>query len=217
MIFTLGASSKEPGKLRPREVALPSVYLEGARVFLRPPRLTDYHDWARVRGAGRAAIEPYEPLWPDDCLSAEFFKKRLARQISDWQAGRCYSFLLFSQKGTIDAQEHLIGGININNVVRGAAWFASAGYWLAPVHHGNGYMGEGLALVLDFAFNEIGLHRMNASCLPENTPSLRLLERTGFREEGLAPRYLKIAGEWRDHKLFGLCAEDWAAKKQAEE
>lgn len=183
--------------------AMNDVRLKGDRLFLRPPILGDWQQWADIRERNRKALYAYEPLWPEGCLDKPFFQKRLARQAKDWHEDRCYSFLAFDMTG------HLIGGANINNVIRGAAHFASIGYWLDHEKRGQGYMQEALILLLGFAFGTLELHRINASTLPDNEKSTNLLKRLGFKEEGYAEKYLKIAGKWQDHRLFGLCVEDW--------
>lgn len=190
-------------KPEPATPVISDIRLKGDRLFLRPPILGDWQQWRDVRECNREDLYEYEPLWPEGCLDRTFFQKRLARQAKDWHEDRCYSFMVFDFSG------NLIGGANINNVVRGAAYFASIGYWLDREKRGQGLMEEALILLLGFAFRDLELHRINASALPDNEKSVNLLTRLGFREEGYAEKYLKIAGRWQDHRLFGLCAEDW--------
>jgi len=185
---------------------MPLLRLESDRLILRPPQQGDWEDWAKVRAANRQYLEPWEPLWPPDCLSRDFYRRRLLRQTRDWRDGRCYGFLIF-RPGTAD---ELIGGVNINNITRGAAQFASLGYWLAEKYQGRGYMHEALSLVIDYGFDQLALHRFNASCLPENNRSIALLQRLGFSEEGFARKYINIAGAWHDHILFGLNRDEWS-------
>ncbi len=174
------------------------IRIEGERLFLRPPTLGDWQKWADVREKNRDHLSAFEPEWPENCLEASFFQRRLAKQGKDWAADRGYSFLIFKNEGT------LIGGVNINNVVRGAAHFASFGYWLDQEAQGNGYMREALQMMLQFSSETLVLHRMNAACVTDNDRSAQLLLRLGFKEEGLAEKYLHINGVWQDHRLFGL-------------
>lgn len=183
-------------------VTLPPLWLHGSRVDLRPPTLSDWTVWARIRGRNRDALKPLEPLWPENALSESFFIRRLQRQVRDWDSDQAYSFLMFGKDGG-----DLIGGININHVARGAAQYASLGYWLDKDHQGHGYMTEGLGLVIEYAFSALTLHRLNAACLPENERSIALLKRLRFEEEGFARSYVQIAGRWRDHILFGRVRE----------
>jgi ribosomal-protein-alanine N-acetyltransferase len=187
----------------------PLVRLDGARVSLRPPGDADWEEWAQVRARNYDHLKPFEPRWPDDCLTKAFFRRRLSRQLGDWREDRGYCFLIFAKE-----ENRLAGGININNVCRGAAHFASLGYWLAADCQGRGYMHESISLILAYGFGGLRLHRFNASCIPHNAKSRAVLERAGFREEGFAPKYLQIDGAWQDHVLYGLPREDWESRDQ---
>lgn len=187
---------------RASPVCVPSALLQGPRVTVRPPAPEDWPQWAEVRGRNRAHLVTLEPRWPNNCLSRDFFIRRLERQYSDWHKDRAYSFVIMDKK-------NLLGGININNVCRGAAQYATLGYWLDAQAQGQGYMSEALALVIDYGFKTLKLHRFNAGCLPHNDKSVNLLKRLGFEEEGFARKYVQINGQWQDHRLFGLPAEHW--------
>lgn len=195
---------------------LPDRLLESARLHVRPPRAGDHAAWAAVRGRNREFLAPFEPVWPEDCLSQSFFTRRLEKQAACWHAGQSYSFLIFRKDGSPEQDGGLVGGVNINNVMRGAAQFAALGYWLAEDSQGQGYMGEALRLIIGFSFGELRLHRLNAGCLPVNARSQNVLRRLGFQEEGFARGYLEIAGKWQDHVLFGLTVEEWKEKLAAE-
>ena len=108
--------------------------------------------------------------------------------------GATYAFLIFRRD-----DEVLLGGITLSNVRRGVAQSASAGYWMGKRYARKGYMAEAIRLTLDFSFDTLGLHRVEAACLPSNTPSLNLLLKSGFIREGVARRYLRINGTWQDH------------------
>lgn len=178
--------------------------LNGERIYCRPPRLSDWPQWVEVRQRNEKLLRPFEPRWSKNCLTEDFFKRRLDRQTKDWIGGRNFSFLIF------DKTTHaLIGGININHVCRGAAQFASLGYWLDDHVTGQGYMQDALNLILHFCFNDLNLHRVNASCVPHNDRSKKTLLCAGFTEEGFTKAYLQIDGQWQDHILFGLCREDF--------
>lgn len=183
---------------------IPAFQLAGERVFVRPPSMEDWPSWALVRGRNRSHLEPFEPEWSDDCLKPEFYRRRLDRQTREWITGRGFAFLIF-RKPSAD----LIGGINVNNVTRGAAQFASVGYWIDEAAQGQGHMREALQLVLSFCFDELHLNRINAASLPHNSRSIGMLRRLGFEEEGFARRYIQIQGDYADHVLFGLLAQDY--------
>jgi ribosomal-protein-alanine N-acetyltransferase len=102
----------------------------------------------------------------------------------------------------------LIGGIGITNIRRGVAQAGTLGYWMGAPFAGRGLMAEALASVLDYSFGALELHRIEAACLPSNERSRRLLESAGFAREGYAEKYLKIFGEWQDHLLFALSADE---------
>ncbi|MAE51716.1 MAG: 30S ribosomal protein S5 alanine N-acetyltransferase [Micavibrio sp.] len=182
--------------------ALPDIELQTQRMILRPPKALDWGQWADVRGTNQRRLKPYEPLWAPDALSGNFFKRRLARQIRDWEQNRAQSFLMVRQ-----TDDQLIGGVNINNICHGAAQFASLGYWVCHSVEGQGFMSEALLRIIDYCFHDLKLHRLNAACIPDNERSKALLLRNGFVEEGFAKHYLKINGRWQDHVLFGLTQE----------
>lgn len=103
----------------------------------------------------------------------------------------------------------IAGVINISEIVRGAFLSAYLGYYALVPHDGRGYMREGLSRVLDGMFGEYELHRIEANIQPENIRSKRLVESLGFRREGFSPRYLRLAGQWRDHERWAITAEEW--------
>lgn len=183
---------------------LPDIRLAGTRVSLRPPRRGDWHEWAMLRSRNAGFLKPWEPTWDADSLSEEYYERRLRRQIRDWHADQCYPFLI-----TLHDSGKIIGAMNINNVARGAAQFASLGYWIDESSQRQGYMTETGRLIMNHAFTSLKLHRLCAACLPENVRSRSLLTKLGFKEEGFAARYIQIDGLWRDHVLYGLPIEDW--------
>jgi [ribosomal protein S5]-alanine N-acetyltransferase len=177
--------------------------LNGERVFLRPPERGDYEAWASLRALSRNFLAPWEPTWPADGLSRASFRARVARYAEDWRTDQGYNFLIFRKEG------RLLGGIGLSNLRRGVCETASLGYWIGEPFAGQGYMTAALPPVLDFAFERLRLHRVEAACLPHNQPSRAVLARAGFRQEGYARAYLCIAGKWQDHLLFALLREDW--------
>lgn len=184
--------------------ALPDIKLPHKRILLRPPRMGDWHAWHDARHRNENHLRSFEPRWPENCLSEDFFQRRLLRQKHDWDSERGQSFLIFHRDNAA-----LIGGMNINNICRGAAHFASLGYWIDAQYEGQGYMREALEKTLEYAFNSLELHRIHASCVPHNIRSKNLLLTVGFKEEGFAQKYLQINGIWQDHILFGYNRERW--------
>lgn len=173
--------------------------VEGARLYLRPPELKDHTEWARLRSASRAFLTPWEPTWAEDELTRAAFRFRLRRYAEDIREGRSYPFLTFRRD-----DDTLIGGITVSRVQRGVAQMCSIGYWVGEPFQGQGYTTDAVATVVRYCFEDLGLHRVEAACQPHNSASRRVLVKAGFTEEGLARRYLKIDGDWRDHVLYGI-------------
>ena len=109
----------------------------------------------------------------------------------------------------------LVGVLNLSEIVRGAFKSAYLGYYAFAPLAGHGYMTEALALLLDAAYRDVGLHRVEVNIQPSNLRSLALIERVGFQREGYSRRYVKIGGRWRDHVRFAMVAEDWPASRRA--
>ena len=168
----------------------------GPRVMLRLPRATDGPELTR---ANRASARLHRGLMRPP-RSAPEFARYLAR--ARQPNAVC---LLVCRRG-----DGAIGGvINISEIVRGAFQSAYLGYYAVARFAGQGLMTEALQLVLGYAFRWLRLHRVEANIQPGNTPSIRLVRRAGFRRDGYSPRYLKIAGRWRDHERWALLREAW--------
>jgi ribosomal-protein-alanine N-acetyltransferase len=105
--------------------------------------------------------------------------------------------------------EALVGAINLSNIVRGLFQSAYLGFYAFEPWARRGHMSAGLRLAIDQAFGVIGLHRLEANIQPANAASIALVRSCGFRLEGFSPRYLRIAGEWRDHKRWAILADEW--------
>ena len=180
-----------------------TVRLVGQKTVLRPPARSDEKQWIDVREESRDFLEFWEPTWPSDATTPAAFRRRLKKFSSDWRDGATYAFLIFTRE-----DELLVGGITLSNVRRGVAQTGSVGYWMGKRFARNGYMAEAVQLTLDFAFDTLGLHRVEAACLPSNAPSRSLLLKSGFIQEGFARRYLRINGTWQDHVSFAILRTD---------
>jgi ribosomal-protein-alanine N-acetyltransferase len=182
--------------------------LADERVGVRPLRLRDAGSWSEMRVRNEAWLAPWEGRQPgqafapwDERHSPGSFAAMLRVLRHEAKAGRCLPFAI-----TYDGE--LAGQVTVSNVVRGAFQSASVGYWVDAQLAGRGVVPTALALVVDHCFTDVGLHRIEANVRPENAPSRRVLEKLGFRHEGLHPRFLYIDGEWRDHLSYAVTVED---------
>ena len=176
--------------------------LDGEGVYLRAPELKDFQDWADVRGASRDFLTPWEPTWAQDELSRGSFRYKLRRYAEDARDDKAHALFVFR-----DEDDALVGGVTLSNIRRGVAHACSLGYWAGAMHAGKGYTTAAVRAVVRFAFEDVGLHRVEAACQPDNAASRRVLEKAGFAHEGVARAYLKINGAWRDHLLFAIVNE----------
>jgi ribosomal-protein-alanine N-acetyltransferase len=176
-----------------------ALRLEGEAVRLRPHRPSDFPEWAALREASRAFLQPWEPSWPADDLTRPAYRRRLAAYAQDLERGSAYPFLVFRK-----SDETMVGGITLSNVRRGVAQVGSIGYWVGEPFVRRGHTLDAVRAVTRFCFQSLALHRVEAACIPTNAASRGVLLKAGFEQEGLARSYLKIDGAWRDHLLFGL-------------
>lgn len=180
-----------------------AVRLEGTRVYLRPPERRDQKMWTELRQASRVFLEPWEPTWPPDATSRYAFRRRLTRLDEDWREERACAFFILDR-----TSDDLLGGITVSNVRRGVAQSASIGYWIGEPYARLGFMFEAVQLTLNFCFETLNLHRVEAACLPSNAASCALLLKSGFKEEGFARQYLRINSQWQDHRTFAIIRAD---------
>ena len=176
--------------------------LRGRQVVLRTPEMNDHEAWVRVRMESREFLTPWEPLWPSNEMTRAAFRGRIKQYLRDIADDHAYPFFIFTADERL-----LLGALTLSNLRRGVAQSATLGYWIGVAHARKGHMTDAVRTLFPFAFDHLGLHRIEAGCIPGNAASIALLRRTGFHEEGLARSYLKINGEWRDHLLF---ARLWA-------
>ncbi len=176
-------------------------------MVLEPLRRRDATEWSRLRLENEDWLRPWEPsasqAWDVRHTPAAY---RAMRRVLA-QRARLGTSLPFA----IRVEGRLAGQVTIDNVVRGALRSGYLGYWIDRSVAGRGMASLAVALVCDHAFGAVGLHRVQADIRPENLPSQRLVERLGFRQEGLLRRYLEIDGDWRDHLAYALLAEDLPA------
>ena len=177
--------------------------LRGEGVWLRPPESRDYEEWSALRSRSRAFLKPWEPTWPADDLSRPSFRRRLRRYDEEKRLDHAHCFFLFRNES-----RELLGGLTVSNIRRSVAQTGTLGYWIGEPHAGKGYMTAAVRALIPHVFGPLRLRRLEAGCLPTNTPSIRLLEKVGFSREGYAREYLCIDGVWQDHLLFALLRGD---------
>ncbi len=186
------------------------VRLDTERLILRPPAHSDYRAWTALRQDSAAFLTPWEPTWAEDHLSRKSFTNRVywaQRSISN---GTAVPLFLIRR-----ADETLLGAITLDNIRRGPAQAGTTGYWIGEPFARQGYMREAIAAVVHYAFTSLDLSRIEAGCLPENTPSRRLLESCGYKYEGVAQSYLQINGRWRNHVLYANLRHDRRGRTDA--
>ncbi|TIX06559.1 MAG: GNAT family N-acetyltransferase, partial [Mesorhizobium sp.] len=156
-----------------------------------------------LRGESRAFLEPWEPRWNPDELDRTAWRHRLSRYREDYAQGTAIAFFIFEE-----GSGKLVGGITLGNIRHGVAQSGHIGYWIGERYSGRGLMTDAVKVVTRFAFDTLRLHRIEAACIPDNARSIRVLEKAGFRREGLLRSYLRINGIWQDHYLYARIEDD---------
>ena len=181
--------------------------IETERLTLRPPMHSDYTPWQTLRSGSRGFLAPWEPTWAADHLSRKAFTNRVYWASRSINGGTAVPLFLIRRD-----DEALVGAITLDNIRRGPAQAGTLGYWTGQPYARNGYMAEAIAAVTHHAFERLGRSRLEAACLPENAASRGLLERSGFKYEGVAQSYLQINGRWRTHVLYACLRSDRRGK-----
>jgi [ribosomal protein S5]-alanine N-acetyltransferase len=177
--------------------------ITGSQHVLRLPRYADYAQWYRLRTESRAFLQPWEPTWSPEDLTQAAFRQRVVRNEQEHASGQAVPLFIFEADGRT-----LLGGLTIGHIRRGASQACMIGYWTGLPYARRGHMRAALELAIHYIFDELGLHRIEAACIPDNDRSLALLEKAGFQREGLLRSYLKIDGAWRDHMILSLLCSD---------
>ncbi len=186
--------------------------LLGRRLFLRPLDVRDFAQWRGVRRDNVDWLTRWEPKripgQADVVESRDAFASRCSARAREWQLGTGYGFGVF----TIDSDE-FVGELNLSSVQRGPFQNAYVGYWIDRNHAGQGLTPEALVVAARYAFEDLGLHRLQVAIIPRNGASRRVVEKLRLREEGVALRYLEINGVWEDHVRYGFTSEEWDARR----
>ncbi|OEV05216.1 GCN5 family acetyltransferase [Streptomyces oceani] len=173
---------------------------------LRPVKLRDQRAWREVNQRNRDWLRPWEATIPPAPPGHHPARRPTFRQMvrhlrAEAQAGRMLPFV-------VEYEGRLAGQLTVAGITWGSMCSGHIGYWVDREVAGRGVMPTAVALATDHCFRRVGLHRIEVCIRPENHPSRRVVEKLGFREEGVRPRYLHIDGAWRDHLVFALTAEE---------
>lgn len=182
-------------------IGWPATLRDGA-VVLRPLTRRDKDAWRETRQRNAEWLRPWDATVPPGGVARPASYGVLVRRLTQLaRQGTTFPFAL-------EVDGRFAGQVTVNNIVRGSAQFASMGYWLDQRVAGRGVMPLAVAMAIDHCFFTAGLHRIEVCVRPENTNSLRVVEKLELREIGLAPRFLHIDGEWRDHRIYAVTRED---------
>ncbi|SFE58740.1 ribosomal-protein-alanine N-acetyltransferase [Sulfitobacter brevis] len=184
--------------------------VETERLTLRPPIHSDFRAWTALRTNSENFLTPWEPTWAADHLTRKAFTNRVYWAQRSVSAGTAMPLFLIRR-----SDQTLIGAITLDNIRRGPAQAGTLGYWTGAPFARQGFMREAIEAVVHQAFNRLDLSRIEAACLPENAASRGLLEKSGFKYEGVAQSYLQIDGRWRTHVLYAALRKDRRGKSEA--
>ena len=185
--------------------------LLGRRLVLRPLDVRDFEAWREVRRHNVDWLTRWEPRripgGADVVENRDAYAARCSARAREWQLGTGYGFGIFTMGGA------LVGEINLSSVQRGPFQNAYVGYWIDERNAGQGYTPEAVVVAARYAFEDLGLHRLQIAIIPRNGASRRVVEKLRLREEGVALRYLEINGVWEDHVRYALTSEEWDARR----
>jgi ribosomal-protein-alanine N-acetyltransferase len=183
------------------------VTLESGDVVLRPIKLRDKAEWTRVRARNAAWLQPWEASNPVSQGQLPTFGGMV--RVLNQQAREASALpFIITERVPTQPKPAIVGQLTVSSIMWGSAMSATLGYWVDQDRAGRGIVPTAVALATDHCFRELGLHRMEINIRPENAASLRVVEKLGFRDEGLRPRFLHINGAWADHRSFALTSEE---------
>ena len=186
------------------------IRIETERMTLRLPVHGDYRQWAELRAASADFLAPWEPVWAHDHLTRKAFTNRVYWATRAEAQGTALPVLMIRR-----SDQQLLGAITLDNIRRGPVQAGTLGYWVGAPFARHGFMREAILAMVHHAFAQMDLSRIEAACLPENIASRGVLEKTGFKYEGVAQAYLQIAGRWRNHVLYANLRADRRGRTDA--
>ena len=181
--------------------------IETERMTLRLPIHQDWRAWADLREVSSEHLTQWEPVRSPDHLTRKAFTNRVYWAARAETQGTALALMMIRRE-----DQALIGGITLDNIRRGPVQAGTLGYWVGAPHARRGYMREAILAVVHHAFQVMDLSRIEAACLPENAASRGVLEKCGFKYEGVAQAYLQINGRWRNHVLYANLRHDRRGK-----
>ena len=183
------------------------VTLESGDLVLRPIRYRDRREWTEVRSRNSEWLAPWEASNPAPGGALPDYRQMVRSLKVQAAQGTALPFVITARTPGF-REPVLVGQLTVSSIVWGSAMMASLGYWVDRDRAGHGIAPTAVAMVTDYCFSTLGLHRMEINIRPENGPSLRVVEKLGFRDEGSRPRFLHINGAWADHRSFALTSEE---------
>ena len=186
------------------------IRIETERMTLRPPRRSDHGAWAALRQTSAEFLTPWEPSWAQDHLSRGSFINRVYWAQRSIRDGSAAPLLMIRRQDDL-----LLGALTLDTIRRGPSQAATLGYWIGAAHARQGYMREAIQAAVHYAFTTLDLSRIEAACLPGNVASRGVLEKCGFKYEGVAQSYLQINGRWRTHVLYANLRMDRRGRTRA--
>ncbi len=184
---------------------------------LRPIRRRDGTTWREIRRRNADWLRPWEATQPDPSIPPPSFNAMVSGMRAEARAGRLLPFIVTYEK-------RMVGQLTMGGITYGSVRVGHIGYWIDRAYAGRSIIPTGVALASDHAFGVLRLHRIEISLRPENQASQRVVEKLGFRFEGVRPSFLHIDGEWRDHRIYALHADEvpegmvnrWRASRASE-
>ncbi|PJZ00028.1 RimJ/RimL family protein N-acetyltransferase [Bacillus vallismortis] len=173
--------------------------LKGKNIYVRPLEVKDAEEHMRLQSENRDFFEQFSMIRADDYYTIEGQRKRITEYQRRLEKDEEYHFGIFTA-----SDNTLIGTVSLFQIIRGALQMAFIGYFLDKSHNGKGLMTEAVKLIVDFAFHELKLHRIEAGVMPRNL----VLKKAGFHKEGIARKNVKINGVWEDHQVLAILNPD---------
>ena len=187
-----------------------SVSILTARLSLRLPEHRDFREWAKLRHESKAFLSPWEPIWAPDHLSRASFTNRVYWSQRAVKNGNAVPLFVFHKE-----VGQLVGAITLDNIRRGPSQVGTIGYWVGQQYARQGFMSEAIIAMVAHAFGALDLSRVESACLPNNLASRGVLEKAGFKYEGVAQSYIQINGRWRNHVLYAALRGDRRGRSTA--